>query len=150
MIRLFLFISLTFKLVFVLSQCVIDTNYTVPGIYPDPLPDGFVGQAYSEDITFIMPLDTMGAVIQNFEIVSIGLPVGLNWVCNNSINNCNYNPQNNQYGCINVFGTPLLVGQYDVNVSVLVDVVSSGQNIDNIPIDFPITLNINNPSLGNS
>ena len=96
MIRLFLFISLTFKLVFVLSQCVIDTNYTVPGIYPDPLPDGFVGQAYSEDITFIMPLDTMGAVIQNFEIVSIGLPVGLNWVCNNSINKCNFNPLNYQ------------------------------------------------------
>ena len=37
-------------------------------------------------------------------------------------------------------GTPLLVGQYDVNVSVLVDVVSAGQNIDNVPIDFPITL----------
>ncbi|MAJ05572.1 MAG: hypothetical protein CL827_01765, partial [Crocinitomicaceae bacterium] len=95
-------------------------------------------------------LDTMGAVIQNFEIVSIGLPVGLNWVCNNAVNNCNYNPQINQYGCINVFGIPLLVGQYDVNVSVLVDVVSAGQNIDNVPIDFPITLNINNPSLGNS
>ena len=56
----------------------------------------------------------------------------------------------NQYGCINVSGIPLLVGQYDVNVSVLVDVVSAGQNIDNVPIDFPITLNINNPSLGNS
>jgi hypothetical protein len=95
-----------------------------------------------------MPLDTMGAVIQNFEIVSIGLPVGLSWVCNNPTNN--YNPQNNQYGCINVNGTPLLLGQYNVNVSVLVDVVSAGQSIDNIPIDFPITLNIDNPSLGNS
>ena len=150
MLRLFLSISLTFRLFFVFSQCVVDTTYTAPGIYPDPLPDGYVGQPYSQDITFIMPLDTMGAVIQNFEIVSIGLPVGLNWVCNNAVNNCNYNPQVNQYGCINVSGTPLLVGQYDVNVSVLVDVVSAGQNINNVPIDFPISLNINNPSLGNS
>ena len=96
-----------------------------------------------------MPLDTMGAVIHNFELVSIGLPVGLNWICTNVLNNCFHNPQNNQYGCINVFGTPLLVGQHDVNVSVLADVVSVlDQNIDNVPIDFPITLNINNPSLG--
>ena len=148
MLRFFLFFYLSLTVVFSYSQCVIDTSYTAPGIYPNPLPDGFVGQQYSEDITFIMPLDTMGATIQNFEIISIGLPVGLNWVCDNPTNN--YNPQNNQYGCINVFGTPLLIGQYAVNVSVLVDVVSAGQNIDNVPIDFPITLSINNPSLGNS
>ena len=42
------------------------------------------------------------------------------------------------------------MGQYNVNVSVLVDVVSAGQSIDNIPIDFPISFNINNPTLGNS
>ena len=148
MLRLLFFILLTFKVLTSFTQCVIDTSYTVPGIYPNPLPNGYVGQQYSEDITFIMPLDTMGAVIQNFEIVSIGLPVGLAWVCNNPTNN--YNPQNNQYGCINVYGTPLLLGQYNVNVSVLVDVISSGQSIDNIPIDFSITLNINNPTLGNS
>ena len=148
MLRLFFFIFLSFNVVISFSQCIIDTSYTVPGIYPNPLSGGYVGQQYSEDITFIMPLDTMGAVIQNFEIISIGLPVGLSWVCNNPTNN--YNPQNNQYGCINVYGTPLLLGQYNVNVSVLVDIVSAGQSIDNIPIDFPITLNIDNPTLGNS
>ena len=90
MLRFFFFILLSFKVFTSFSQCIIDTSYTVPGIYPNPLPDGYVGQPYSEDITFIMPLDTMGAVIQNFEIVSIGLPVGLSWVCNNPTNN--YNP----------------------------------------------------------
>ena len=44
MLRLLLFISMTFKLFFVFSQCAIDTSYTAPGIYPDPLPDGYVGQ----------------------------------------------------------------------------------------------------------
>tara|TARA_B110000037_G_scaffold143149_1_gene161932 strand:+ start:2857 stop:4623 length:1767 start_codon:yes stop_codon:yes gene_type:complete len=148
MLRLFFLISLSLNVFISFTQCVVDSSYTVPGIYPNPLPDGFVGQQYSEDITFVMPLDTMGAIIQNFEIVSIGLPVGLNWVCNNPTNS--YNPQNNQYGCINVYGIPLLLGQYNVNVSVLVDVVSAGQNIDNIPIDFPITFNIDNPTLGNT
>ena len=130
---LLIFIGFTNK---VHSQCSIDYSYTAPGIYPDPLPDGYAGQPYSQDITFVMPLDTMGATIQNFEIISIALPVGLSWQCNNSANNCNYNPQNDQYGCIHISGTPLVTGQYNVDVSILVDVVASGQNIDNIPISF--------------
>ena len=59
------------------TQCTVDQSYTVAGIYPDPLPTGYTGQFYSEDITFVMPTDTSGATINNFEIVSIALPVGL-------------------------------------------------------------------------
>ena len=59
MLRILIFVSLTFKILFAFSQCVVDTSYSAPGIYPDPLPDGYVGQPYSQDITFIMPLDTM-------------------------------------------------------------------------------------------
>ena len=132
------------------SQCSIDYSYTAPGIYPDPLPDGYAGQPYSQDITFVMPLDTMGATIQNFEIISIALPVGLTWQCNNSVNNCNYNPQTDQYGCIHISGTPLVTGQYNVDVSILVDVVASGQNIDNIPISFFMSFNISSATIGNS
>ena len=132
------------------SQCTIDYSQTQPGIYPNPIPTGYAGQAYNEDITFVMPLDTMGATIQNFEIVSVGLPVGLSWICDNSANGCNYNPQTDQYGCINVYGTPLVPGQYDVEVSVLVDVVASGQNIDNVPVVFDMDLNIDNAAIGNS
>ena len=132
------------------AQCTIDYTYTAPGIYPNPLPDGYAGQSYSEDITFVMPLDTMGATIQNFEIISIALPVGLDWICNNSSNGCNYNPQNDQYGCINIFGAPLTTGTFDIDVGILVDVVASGQNIDNIPIDFQISLTINNAAVGNT
>ena len=132
------------------TQCTIDNSYTQAGIYPDPLPDGYAGQPYSEDITFVMPTDTSGATINNFEIVSIALPVGLDWICNNVANGCNYNPQSNVYGCVNVFGTPLVAGVYDVEVSILVDVTASGQNIDNIAIPFFITLTIQTPAVGNS
>ena len=133
-----------------LAQCTVDNSYTIAGIYPNPLPIGFAGQPYSEDITFVMPTDTSGATINNFEIVSIALPVGLSWICNNDANGCNYNPQNNVYGCINVYGTPILAGIYEVEVSILVDVTASGANIDNIPVPFFITLEIQTPAIGNS
>ena len=73
--------------------CTIDATQTQVGIYPDSLPNGVVGQAYSQDLTFVMPLDTMGYNFSNFQIVSVALPVGLSWACNNTAANCNYNPQ---------------------------------------------------------
>ncbi len=69
--------------------CTINYSYTQPGIYPDTLPMGYVGQPYSDDVTFVMPLDTMGATITNFNIINIALPVGLSWQCNNTSNGCN-------------------------------------------------------------
>ena len=148
--KIFFFFLALFSITTIEAQCTVDNSYTQPGIYPDPLPIGYTGQYYSEDITFVMPTDTSGATINNFEIVSIALPVGLDWICNNVANGCNYNPQNNVYGCINVFGTPLVAGVYDVEVGILVDVTASGQNIDNIAIPFFITLTIETPAIGNS
>ena len=99
------------------SQCTINYNPTAPGIYPDTLPDGLVASLYSEDITFVMPLDTQGFAFTNFEIVSItGLPFGLSWECNNWQNGCNYDPAQSQYGCINVSGTPIAPGSYTLDV----------------------------------
>jgi PKD repeat protein len=118
--------------------CTIDFTQTVPGIYPDTMPDGFVGQFYDEDITFVMPLDTQGFDFTNFHILSISLPVGLSWECNNSASNCDYNPQVNQYGCVRVFGNPLLAGQYNVDVSVIADLtIASG-----IPTTFSVFMEI--------
>ena len=130
------------------AQCIIDFNQTQPGIYPDTMPVGYVNQAYNEDITFVLPLDTMGFDFTNFEIVSISLPVGLSWQCNNSANGCNYNPQVNQYGCVNVYGTPLLAGQYQVDVAVLADLtVAQG-----IPTTFSVFMEIlpNNVPVSNN
>ena len=44
----------------------------------------------------------------------------------------------------------LVAGVYNVEVSILVDVTASGQNIDNIAIPFFITLTIETPAIGNS
>ena len=149
---IFLIASLFHSNLLFTQTCTIDYSYTQPGIYPDSLTDGFIGSTYSEDVTFVMILDTMGATITNFQIVNIALPVGLDWECDNISGGCNYNPQSNIYGCINIFGTPLLAGNYDIEVSILVNVVASGQTINNIPISFFVfmTVNQNNPGSGNS
>lgn len=154
------------------AQCNIDFSQTVPGLYPDTLPTGYVGQPYSEDITFVLPTDTMGYQFLNFKIVSITLPVGLSWQCNNFANGCNYDPQSNIYGCVNVYGSPLLAGQYQIEVSVIADLdIVSGYPFsfqvfmevlpDNTPVSnngfsmtgsvgcMPVTVNFtnNNPGL---
>ena len=133
---------------FVSAQCTINTSQTVPGLYPDTLPTGYVGQVYSQDITFVMPLDTVGYPFTNFHILSISLPVGLNWQCNNFSSNCDYNPQVNQYGCVNVSGTPLLAGQYNIEVTVIADLTV----LQGIPVTFQVFMEIlpSNTSVSNN
>lgn len=128
--------------------CTIDYSQTQTGIYPDTLPDGYVGQPYDTDITFVMPLDTLGYDFTNFFIMSVSLPVGLSWECNSAANNCNYNPQVSQYGCVNISGTPLLAGTYTVDVTVLADLTV----LQGYPFTFQIYLEIlpNNVSVTNN
>jgi len=128
--------------------CTIDYSQTSTGIYPDTLPTGFVGQPYNTDITFVMPLDTMGYDFTNFHIISVSLPVGLSWECNNAATDCNYNPQLSQYGCANISGTPLLAGVYNVDVTVLADLTV----LQGYPFTFQIYLEIlpNNVTTSNN
>jgi hypothetical protein len=134
---------LLFFLAFVFSNfaqqiCTPDLSQTQTGIYPDTLPDGFVGQAYSTDVTFRLPLDTLGYDFTNFNILSVSLPVGLNWQCNNVASNCDYNPQVNQNGCVNVYGTPLLPGMYPVEITVIADLTI----IQGYPFTFQIYMEV--------
>lgn len=121
-----------------IGQCVIDNSVTTTGIYPSVLPQGTVGQPYATDVTFFMPLDTLGYNFTNFKILSASLPVGLTWQCNNFATGCNYNPQVSQYGCVHISGTPLLAGLYNVEVSVVADLTV----IQGYPVSFFVTLEI--------
>ncbi len=133
-------VCVTFLCNFSFAQiCNPNTTYTATGIYPDTMPEGNVSQPYSEDITFVLPTDTSGFNFLNFEIISISLPVGLSWVCNNDANGCNYNPQNNIYGCVNVSGTPLLAGDYNITVSVLATL----EIVGDIPTTFEVFMRVN-------
>ncbi len=118
--------------------CTIDYSQTQTGIYPDTLPVGYVGQPYNTDVTFVMPLDTMGYDFTNFYIMSVSLPVGLSWECNSAANNCNYNPQQSQYGCVNISGTPLLAGVYPIYVTVIADLTI----VQGYPFQFQIYMEV--------
>ena len=115
------------SVVFGSAQCSIDYTYSPPfanyGLYPDSLPDGYVGQFYDEDMTFFLPLDTVDGGVTvtftDFHITSISLPLGLTWGCNNSTSNCHYDPAVNQYGCVKVSGFALIPGLYDVEVNLV-------------------------------
>ncbi|CAN5313088.1 hypothetical protein BH09BAC5_BH09BAC5_00920 [soil metagenome] len=127
------------------QPCVMDTSVHATGIYPDTLPTGTVGVPYSTDITFFMPTDTGSYQFTNFHIVTVTLPVGLNWQCSNFANGCNYNPQISQYGCANISGTPLLAGFYPIDVTVLADLnVATG-----IPVTFTVYMRVN-PAISNT
>lgn len=120
------------------QNCNIDFSQTQVGIYPDTLLAGYVGSSYSQDITFVMPTDTLGYDFTNFHILSVALPVGLNWTCNNNTSNCNYNPQSSQFGCIHISGTPLLAGSYSIDVTVLADLTI----LSGYPFVFQIFMDI--------
>jgi Secretion system C-terminal sorting domain len=135
---LFLLLFACISFCCVAQICNVNSTYTAPGVYPDTLPTATVGQAYSEDITFVLPLDTMGYDFTNFQILTCTLPVGLTWQCNNAANGCNYDPWVNQYGCVNVSGTPLLAGFYAIDVTVIADLtIASG-----IPVTFQVYMNV--------
>lgn len=120
------------------QTCTINYDVSGTGIYPDTLPTGTVGQAYNTDVTFVMPLDTMGYDFTNFHIQSVSLPVGMTWECSNDLNGCNYDPQVSQYGCVNIYGTPLLAGIYNVEVQVIADLTV----IQGYPFSFQIYLEV--------
>ncbi len=126
--------------------CNINTAYTSPGIYPNPLPDGTQGQPYDQDVTFVMFTDTQGLTVNYFKIISVSnLPFGLNWECNNSANGCVYDPATSIYGCVKVCGTPLQNGTYNIAVGVLANLAVVGDQSSTINIG----LTINPPSGGN-
>ena len=125
--RLLFCLICSISVIFASGQCVIDYSYSPSGanygLDPDTLPNGYVGQFYDEDMTFFLPLDTIDAGVtvtfEDFHITSISLPLGLTWECNNSLNNCHYDPAVNQYGCVKISGTPLIAGIYDVEVDLV-------------------------------
>ena len=121
------------------QSCTIDYNQTMVGIYPSILPPATVGAAYNTDITFVLPTDTLGYPFTNFQIVSINLPLGLTWSCNEALNNCNYNPQIDVYGCIQITGVPLVAGTFQVDISILADLTI----LQGYPYQFNMSLAVN-------
>jgi hypothetical protein len=94
--------------------CVVDAQYTSPGIYPsDTLQDMYVSTPTLQVIQFVFPADTVifGQTIpfDSFLVSSVSnIPVGVQWECNLNHPTCSYvtTPGQLTRGCVKVFGTP--------------------------------------------
>ena len=83
----------------------------------------------------------MTVTFTDFHIVSINLPLGLTWQCNNSSNGCHYDPSVDQYGCVNVSGIPLQAGTYSVDVELIATHnLSSIVGTENIAFNLPLVV----------
>jgi hypothetical protein len=108
--------------------CVINTNCVISPPFPtlcpsDTMPEGYVGQTYSEDITFYMPTVfqvtspiTQNVTLNSLKILNVtGLPAGLSWQTNSPNNTYNPSP-GNEHGCARVCGIPQFPGEYTIVV----------------------------------
>ena len=148
------FLICTFFSVQLFAQCVPDENF-VPvganyGLSPDTLATAYVNQSYNQDLTFVLPLDTLVEIegfgenliaFEDYHITSISLPIGLSWECNNSEDNCHYNPTITQYGCVNLYGVPLEYGEFNVDVTVVAThELSWAVGTEEISFSLPLTI----------
>ena len=107
------------------AQCVADSGFTVPGIYPTLLPEAPGCEFYESVITFVIPRDTTTTLggseitvpFNFFRIDGLsGLPAGMEWECNLGPD-CVYdvrpdNPNPDTLGCVRIFGTPEFPATY--------------------------------------
>ncbi len=95
-------------------------------LYVDSIPDGILGAAYDEDMSFRFPVSTTpvhdidpsippGLDIDEITITSLsGLPAGLSYEFNETL----FDPSLETDGCIKLCGTPLQTGLFLVNINV--------------------------------
>lgn len=126
--------------------CVPDTECSVdppfPALCPMQPPDATAGEYYETDITFWLPTEFevpgQGITVQFDQMLvsSIsGLPFGL--AVETSDPQGVYYPQESQYGCARICGTPLGAGTFTITINIIASVSFSG-----IPIDAPEQFNI--------
>ncbi len=139
--------------------CAINFTCTADPAYPTlcPLqpPDATAGQPYATDITFWMPVnfdDPGTGQNVDFDLMTItgvsGLPFGLQLETNEP--GGIYYPQQAQFGCARICGTPLGAGTYTVTINILASVTLTSLGFTlNVPQSFPITLVVQ-PGMGSN
>ena len=124
---IFLCLFLTCISIFPASAQVCDPDTTVGvGIHPQTPPPGCVGTPYDEVVTFVFPADTVyGGFTVPFDSFVVNtvldVPLGLNWECDQSANNCTYytNPPDLTRGCVRIDGTPQMANDSSDSVIVV-------------------------------
>ncbi len=139
-------------------NCVAEVTCTAspayPTLCPAQPPDATAGEFYESDITFWLPTQFtdpgtgFDVTFQQMTITSVtGLPFGL--TLETSSPDGIYFPQQSQYGCGRICGTPVGPGTFDITISIIAGVTFSGIDID-APEQFTIPLVVLPGSGGNS
>ena len=92
--KILLTLTLAFTFIGANAQCTPDPQYTLAGIYPDSsvgMPAALVGQAYSEVITIITPIDT--------NVIFSGFPINVD-IIDITLDSVNGLPANFTYDCM--------------------------------------------------
>jgi PKD repeat protein len=138
--------------------CTMDLSCTTspafPTICPAQPPSATAGEAYQADFTFWMPAsfsDPGSGITVSLEQMTVtgvtGLPFGLVFQTNEITGT--YFPQQNEFGCARICGTPLIAGTYNVTISILATVVVSGFTTQ-VPEEFILVLEVLPGSGGNT
>lgn len=143
---------------FVQAQCTPDpvaVAMGLPGLYPNPVTDslanGYVGVAYNQTITIIVPADTTIVLpfplgpqtvqIIKQSITSIdSLPTGVTHTCN--VNGCTWTGGSN--GCVKLAGTPTVAGVYNVKINLTTQASYMGNPVAIPGYTVPYTITISN------
>lgn len=116
---------------FVNAQCVPDSAFNQPGIYPDSatnLPHATVGQAYSAVMTAGIPHDTMGLPFDSIGVTSLtGLPTGFTYTTNSPSGYWPGGPIGGlNKGCLIITGNPVAGQEGTYPLTIVVDAVVIG------------------------
>ncbi|MCB0792403.1 MAG: T9SS type A sorting domain-containing protein [Flavobacteriales bacterium] len=124
-----------------------------PTLCPTLPPDATVGSLYEADLTFWLPssfTDPGTGFNVDFLQMTItgisGVPFGLAVETNDPLGI--YYPQQNEYGCARICGTPLGAGTFTITISINALVEYSGIQIT-VPESFPVTLVVQPGNGGN-
>ncbi|MCX6189356.1 MAG: T9SS type A sorting domain-containing protein [Bacteroidetes bacterium] len=121
------------------TQCTPDASLTHSGLFPNILPDGKVGVAYNQTITFQFPSDTTISPFGSVHIDSIiiqsvtGFPASFTKDCNAVA--CKYYGTSLR-GCMKIAGTPTTA---DTGTKKLVIIIIAKLKLAGQPVPFPVT-----------
>ena len=140
------------------AQCSYDESCTIspafPNLCPLQLPDATVGEFYSSDITFWMPVQFQAEGFDvNLDQVVVtdisGLPLGLSIELSNP--SMTFNPSDSEFGCANLSGSPLVAGDYVITVSIVANVTVVGVGFEVAqPETFDLFITVNPGEGGNA